>query len=255
MREEKFLFDKVEKFCIYFLSITPFFYIIFIAFLFDFIQERYFLDIFKEIKDINYSPILMLFLIFTIAVSVKFLDKIIYNNNTKIDYQLRKILAKIGFTFAKGDVVGTFLISWIVFFRIIDNSEFAEIFYTALFSSVFAGIVNWVLKPIISRERPLKEGNQFHFFVFKKAYKEGKLFRSKYTSTPSGHTITAFSVILPFIMHFDNLFLDIILVIYGIFIGMSRVFHKRHWFTDVFISIILGTIIGISSYNLIVLGG
>lgn len=105
-------------------------------------------------------------------------------------------------------------------------------FMLALILCVIIG--NIIIKNIVKRSRPF-----FH--------KEYKLLikRPWDYSFPSGHTLSSFAAAT--VLFIINPTVGVFALIYAALIALSRLYLRVHFFTDVFFSIILGTVLGIAS--------
>lgn len=93
----------------------------------------------------------------------------------------------------------------------------------AVISLSSSSFLTWGIKGIVNRQRPNKE------------------FTSRFNSSfPSGHTANYYSVAHIFAKEYPQY--SIYLYSFGILIGFSRVYLKKHYFTDV----LAGALIGIS---------
>ncbi len=102
---------------------------------------------------------------------------------------------------------------------------------------IFSGIVTTVLKVVIGRRRPYA-GNSNLFF------KPPQFFDNDYQSLPSGHTTVAFAVSTVMAKSVDNFYWKVLW--YGIAgaTALSRIYHKQHWVSDVFLGAAIGYYVG-----------
>ncbi len=120
-----------------------------------------------------------------------------------------------------------------------------------LMASLYAGLLNTLAKGVFNRERPsisLDSGHFFHFFT-SGMQQIGDLFYAS-NSLPSGHTITIFAAITPWLLYTRNIGLKLVLLICGILVAIARVYTINHWLSDVCLSAVLGIIIGRVIYNI-----
>ena len=108
-----------------------------------------------------------------------------------------------------------------------------------LMESLFwTGVVTTVLKATFGRSRPyMNEGNvRFH----------GIQFNDHYWSFPSGHSAVAFTLSSVLSERIHNTAASIGLYSLAGMTALARVYHNDHWFSDVFLSIVIGTSIGMT---------
>jgi len=108
---------------------------------------------------------------------------------------------------------------------------------TMLLESLFwTGVVTTMIKATFGRSRPyMNEGNvQFH----------GIQFSDKYWSFPSGHSAVAFTLSSVLSNRIHTSAASIGLYSLAGMTALARVYHNEHWFSDVFLSAVIGTSIG-----------
>jgi membrane-associated phospholipid phosphatase len=111
------------------------------------------------------------------------------------------------------------------------DARFQDAAFTSLESQLVSqGIVNF-LKDVIGRSRPSQGKGSLRFEPF-----------SGDDSFPSGHTVTAFALIAPWIFYYPNTFS------YALFIlptgtAVARMALDAHWATDVLAGAAIGTIV------------
>ena len=118
-------------------------------------------------------------------------------------------------------------------------------------TSILAGLVNGVLKFIFNRERPvigMDEWHFFHFFITGANNLSGLMYA--YNSMPSGHTITVLSSVTVLYLYSQSSKAKAILILLALAICYARVYTMNHWFSDVFVSTVIGIMIGRISYRL-----
>jgi len=104
---------------------------------------------------------------------------------------------------------------------------------TSVESVLFSSALVFVLKTSLGRYRPYKERGA-HFFV---------PFSDMDASFPSGHTSTAFALITPFAVYYDNL-LGYTLLALPASTAISRMIYDKHWATDVLTGGAIGCVVG-----------
>lgn len=118
------------------------------------------------------------------------------------------------------------------------NERFQDAAWTSLQTLIYAGGLGYVLKGIFGRDRPIWTDDPYAFFSrtgMNPVVAEGN------SSFPSGHAISSFGIITPWVLYYPSPFT------YALYIipagtTLSRVSHLRHWPTDV----VVGTVIGIT---------
>ena len=116
-------------------------------------------------------------------------------------------------------------------------------------ASIFAGLFNAILKVLINRERPgigMNPDHFFHFFATGCKHIGDLIYASN--SMPSGHTITIFAAVTPFFLSAKTFKMRMMLVFFVGMICFARIYTLNHWVSDVFVSAILGSIIGRAAY-------
>ncbi len=98
-----------------------------------------------------------------------------------------------------------------------------------------AGICSLVIKILVGRPRPSMLSHGYY-------WPHGPTLVDKFFSTPSGHTVAAFTlayILYSFYPKWRHLLMGIALVI-----GLSRIFLLYHYPSDVIISVLIGCMIG-----------
>lgn len=119
-----------------------------------------------------------------------------------------------------------------------NSPRFQDAAWTSLQTLVYAGALGYALKGIFGRGRPVWTDNPYAFFS-----RTGKnpVLAEGNSSFPSGHAISTFGIITPWVMYYPSPFT------YALYIipagtSISRIAHDRHWATD----IVVGALIGVS---------
>lgn len=102
---------------------------------------------------------------------------------------------------------------------------------------IISGLTTFALKVIIGRRRPYA-GNDNLFL------KPFQLTNNDYQSLPSGHTATAFAVSTVMANYFDNLPWKIFWYGSASMVAFSRIYHNKHWVSDVFLGAVIGYFVG-----------
>ena len=103
-------------------------------------------------------------------------------------------------------------------------------------ATFYASVLDVLLKGIIGRRRPEENFGDVTFKPFK--------FDLEKSSLPSGHTILAFSFASVMAHEVDNIYWKIGWYSFASLVGMSRVYHDKHWSSDVISAAAIGYFIG-----------
>ena len=164
-----------------------------------------------------------------------------FNNNHASINSFNKKITYLGEPVINIGISSLFFLNGLIF----KNHKSTEVGYVSSKAIVHAGIVAFVLKKIVGRERPFYNDKQGTFHIFSKL-QEG----SEFHSFPSGHTITAFSMATVIAKEYrDKKWVGI--TSYGLasLVGISRISLDKHWASDVLIGSILGYAIGNFTYK------
>ncbi len=104
---------------------------------------------------------------------------------------------------------------------------------TSVESALVSSALVFVLKSSLGRYRPNKERGAHYF----------KPFSDMDASFPSGHTSTAFALITPFAVYYDNYFSYALLAL-PVSTAISRMIYDKHWATDVLTGGAIGCMVG-----------
>lgn len=118
------------------------------------------------------------------------------------------------------------------------NERFQDAAWTSLQTLLYAGALGYMMKTVFGRDRPVWNDDPYAFFArtgMNPIPAEGN------SSFPSGHAISSFGIITPWVLYYPNVFTYALYVI-PIGTSLSRISHDRHWATDV----VVGTVIGIT---------
>ena len=100
-------------------------------------------------------------------------------------------------------------------------------------SAVFSTIITQSLKMLIGRERPDFTSNNLHFI--------GPNFSlDQFQSLPSGHVTSVFAISTVAAGVTDNTYLKILFYFPAVLTSFSRIYHNRHWFSDVMLGGFIG---------------
>lgn len=185
----------------------------------------------------------VLFTIYFIDRPIALLCKLWYNS------ELYTILDFVG---AMGE--GWFIIGGLFTLSIIYESlgkfNHATILKFSYVAAASAGLYNAVLKLIFNRQRPSIALAPEHFFYFFTSSNRNLIDLTYVNnSMPSGHTIMVFAAITPLILYIKSPLYRFLMLGFAVTIGIARIYTLNHWLSDVCVSAILGTIIGLAIYQ------
>lgn len=144
------------------------------------------------------------------------------------------------FAFSKefGDGRATLSIAGIFYLagKIFNDEKSQETAISALESFIFSGLICSSLKVLAGRSRPYREEGGGRFY--------GPTFDNSKLSLPSGHATVAFSLASVIASEYDNLLIDISAYTIASLTSLSRVYHDKHWTSDVALGAIIGTLVG-----------
>lgn len=111
-----------------------------------------------------------------------------------------------------------------------DNYKLQDAAFTSFQSVINTAVTVNIFKFVAARARPVEnEGTQdFDFFEM------------GHTSFPSGHTSTAFALVVPWVVYYPNVATYALMAI-PVSTGISRIVEGRHWLTDVTAGAIIGS--------------
>ena len=116
-----------------------------------------------------------------------------------------------------------------------DNTKFQDASFTSFESVVVSLAIVGGIKCIVGRARPLENRGAHTFNPFN--------LKKNYHSFPSGHSSTAFSSIIPWIVYYPNaLTYSLLLVPTGT--ALARIAKNKHWLTDVIAGGVIGGLTG-----------
>ncbi|TDT70646.1 undecaprenyl-diphosphatase [Hypnocyclicus thermotrophus] len=225
------------------------FYPLYILIIIEITKTINFLDMMRYVMINFFSRINIFYLVLILVIEyliIKFIDKVItkyfFENNTILFY----FWGKLGYMIGKGDILSALLIIVVIFIKFLNlDNSIERLFLITIISSIFSGIFVNIIKPFITRKRPEKKLNNFDLFKFKEAILEKKMFKHEYLSSPSGHTTSIFSAMVPLYLYYNNF----IFIIIACFVGVSRIISKKHWTSDVMLGAVLGSSIGYYFYE------
>jgi len=120
--------------------------------------------------------------------------------------------------------------------KIFNDERSEETAISALESFIFSGLICSSLKVVSGRSRPYREEGSGKFY--------GPTFDNSKLSLPSGHATVAFSLASVIASEYDNLFIDIGAYTVASLTALSRVYHDKHWTSDVALGAVIGILVG-----------
>jgi membrane-associated phospholipid phosphatase len=125
-----------------------------------------------------------------------------------------------------------------------DNDKSKTVALDALKTYVLTAGMVTIMKQLFKRHRP------FHDQIPDSKQWEGPFGDSKYTSFPSGHTMTAFALASYVSSAYrDKKWVGIASYTIAGLVGLSRINDDEHWASDVFIGGVIGYAVGKCVYN------
>jgi len=118
------------------------------------------------------------------------------------------------------------------------NDNVRQLGLRAAEAFVYSGAITNLLKMAMGRRRPFAGENQLVF----KSFNAGT--DNTYLSLPSGHTTAAFSVSTVLAAYSDNLAWKTFCYGSAVLVGAARIYHDRHWLSDVFLGGMIGYHVG-----------
>jgi len=103
-----------------------------------------------------------------------------------------------------------------------DDAKFQDAAFTSLQAIIYTNVISFTVKSFIGRARP-EDGKGAHHFA---------PFSELDASFPSGHTATAFAILLPWAVYYPHMVTYGLLVIGG-GAAVARLQRQKHWLTDV----------------------
>ncbi|MFB0527780.1 MAG: phosphatase PAP2 family protein [bacterium] len=120
--------------------------------------------------------------------------------------------------------------------KIFHDEKSQDTAISALESFIFSGLMCSGLKVLTGRSRPYREEGSGKFY--------GPTFDNSKLSLPSGHATVAFSLASVIAAEYDSLIVDISAYTIASLTAASRVYHDKHWTSDVVLGAVIGTLVG-----------
>ena len=127
---------------------------------------------------------------------------------------------------------------------ITQNEKIRELGLHASEAFIISGLVTGIFKIIIGRRRPYAGESQLFFKPF-------QFTNDTYQSLPSGHTTVAFAVSTVMANFSKNIFWKSFWYASAGLTAASRIYHNKHWASDVFLGSAIGYFVGkfVVDYN------
>ncbi len=121
-----------------------------------------------------------------------------------------------------------------------NNTKFQDAAFTSLQTLVYAGLLGYVLKGIFGRDRPENTDDPYAFFA---TTGKNPFSHEGNSSYPSGHAISSFGIITPWVYYYPSVFT------YGLYLiptgtTLNRLAKDKHWATDIVIGAAIGVAMG-----------
>ena len=122
---------------------------------------------------------------------------------------------------------------------IFKNQTVKRIALLCLFSLLLADGIALVLKSIILEPRPFVYLNNVHLLVVE----------NDPSAFPSGHTTSTFAVLSVLVFKYRHHFWSVVLILFGVLIGFSRIYVGVHYPLDVLAGCIIGVLSAYFTYR------
>lgn len=147
-------------------------------------------------------------------------------------------------------VVGIFITIMLIA-RLVNANYVSKVCELSFSIAIYSGLFNAIFKFIFNRERPSIGDNPLHFFRFLTSNQHKLVdLTYAYNSMPSGHTITVVSSLTLIFFAFQNKLIRLICLFFILIIPFARVYTLNHWFSDVFVSFVLGILFAYIVYKI-----
>lgn len=119
------------------------------------------------------------------------------------------------------------------------NQSVKRIAILCLFSLLLADGIALILKILVLEPRPFVTLNNVHLLVVE----------NDPASFPSGHTTSTFAVLSVLVFKFRHEFWSVVLILFGVVIGFSRIYVGVHYPLDVLAGCIIGVLCAYFTYK------
>jgi len=117
------------------------------------------------------------------------------------------------------------------------NSKIRKMGLHANEAFIYSGAITGIFKILIGRRRPYAGDSHLYFHPF-------QLTNDTYQALPSGHTTVSFAVSTALAKSVDNMYWKVFWYGTAGLVGASRVYHNKHWLSDVFLGAVIGYYVG-----------
>ena len=219
-------------------------------YLVSFLREGYWSGMLHSLKTtFSSNPKRILVALVILAILILFVDlPIAQLSKAEYNHAFYKCVDFIN-SMGEGWFIGGVVFTLFLVFQFLGNQKMAIVCKISFMSAIYSGLFNAVIKFVFNRERPGIGMNPWHFFHFwaTGAKHFDDLFYA-YNSMPSGHTVTIFAAITPFLLTVKTKKVQAFLLFMAFLICFARIYTLNHWVSDVYIAAMFGLIIGRAIY-------
>lgn len=166
-----------------------------------------------------------------------FLDNIIRSQFSQIHNSIFDFIFSFGHWYGDGSLTySLFLLLYIggIFFL---NDKFRDTGLLIAESFIFSGLISLSVKSFFGRWRPYTGHGSLAFLWF-------TFGPNDHLSFPSGHATVAFALSSVAAGATSKVYLKVFYYFLAIITAFSRIYHDQHWFSDVFLSSVIGVLFG-----------
>ena len=120
---------------------------------------------------------------------------------------------------------------------LVGNEKLRKLGRNATEAFVFSGAITGAIKLLVGRRRPYAGSNHLFFHPF-------QFSDNDYQAMPSGHTTVSFAVSTVMAKSVDNIYWKIFWYGSAAMVGASRIYHNKHWLSDVAVGAMIGYSVG-----------
>lgn len=113
------------------------------------------------------------------------------------------------------------------------NEKNKRIGFEILQTTLYSATLTQLIKVSLGRSRPYNNEGALNFTFF-------NISSDGFWSMPSGHTDVAFSTSSVLALNTDNTWMKILYFTPAFITGISRIYHNKHWASDVFLGAAIG---------------
>jgi membrane-associated phospholipid phosphatase len=118
-----------------------------------------------------------------------------------------------------------------------NNNDVRRLGLNALEAFAYSGLLTGILKISFGRRRPYAGDNQFYF-------KPLSFTNNDFQALPSGHSTVSFAVSTVMAKYIDNIYWKVFWYGAGGMVAVSRIYHNKHWLSEVFLGGSIGYFVG-----------